>query len=174
MSIQPGFPSFRERTKRCGRGAASVEAVVVLPVLIILFASVLYVRTQVLGRQAAESQARACAWAYSMNNCTSVPVGCNARLVSAGASLGGQVESALSEAGAGIAAPIVSAVLRPFLELAFGQALDAKTDVAFERPALYGGGTRSVHGGYHLACNVGPKTLTDVAKDAWNALCATF
>ena len=162
------------RFQRTERGAASVEAVVVLPVLIILFVSVFYVAGQVLGQQAAERQARACAWAYSMNNCTSVPAGCDATLVSAAAPLTKGLEDALSKAGAGIAAPVVSSVLRPFLDLAFGQALDAKTEVIYERPALYGGGTQSTHGGYHLACNLQPETLVDVAKDAWNALCSKF
>lgn len=164
----------RRRSQRAERGVASVEAVVVLPVLIILFVSVFYVGGQVLGQQAAESQARACAWAYSMNNCTSIPAGCDATLASAGAPLGDALENALSKAGAGIAAPVVSSVLRPFLDLAFGQALDAKTEVSYERPVLYGGGTQSAHGGYHLACNLAPETLTDVAKDAWNALASKF
>lgn len=63
------------------RGAASVEAVVVLPVFLILFISLFYVRDQVLARQATQEQARTCAWLYSANNCefdaNSMPAYCD-------------------------------------------------------------------------------------------------
>ncbi len=166
------------RAARDSRGTASVEAVVVLPVLIILFVSVFYVRNQVFARQAAESKARACAWAFSMNNCDDhkIPVGCEGLVgvVSAAGPLNDQVEKALSKATGGIAGSIVTNVLEPVLGAAFGQALDANTKFSYERPALYGGGTQSAHGGYHLACNLAPETLSQVAMDAWHALTSKF
>jgi hypothetical protein len=172
------LPKTWKRAKGAARGAAMVEAVVVLPVLIILFVSVFYVRNQVLARQAAESKARMCAWAFSMSNCDMdrVPAGCEGfvGVVSAGGPLGDRVNGELSNATYGIAGPIVEVVLKPVLVAAFGQALDAKTDVSYERPGLYGGGTQSAHGGYHLACNLTPETLPDVAMDAWHALSSKF
>jgi hypothetical protein len=153
-----------------------VEALVVLPVLIILFVSVFYVRNQVLARHAAESKARACAWAFSMNNCNAVPPGCDelVRVVRAGGPLGKKVGDALDDATGGFAGPIVTKVLKPVLDAAFGKALDANTQFSYERPVLYGGGTQSAHGGYYLACNLAPETLMDVAKDAWDALRSKF
>jgi hypothetical protein len=58
---------YRSRIRR--RGAASAEAVVVLPIFIVLFISLFYVRDQVLAKQAAQERARTCAWLYSWNNC---------------------------------------------------------------------------------------------------------
>jgi len=164
----------RTRKTRLSRGAASVEAVIVLPVLIILFVSVFYVRNQVLARQAAERQARTCAWAYSMNNCSAVPPGCSAQIVSAAGPLGGKIEGKLSKASGGIAGPVVNDVLDPVLRAAFGKALDAKSQVPYERPAIYGGGTQTASGGYHLACNLTTETLEYVGKDAWDALKSNF
>src|ERR1700690_2403507 len=129
MTNRTHLPKAWKSATRAARGAAMVEAVVVLPVLIILFVSVFYVRNQVLARQAAESKARACAWAFSMNNCNAVPPGCDGlvRVVSAAGPLGKKVGDALNNATGGIAGPIVTNVLKPLLDAAFGQALDANT-----------------------------------------------
>lgn len=153
-----------------------VEAVVVLPVLIILFVSVFYVRSQVLARQTAESKARACAWAYSMNNCNAIPPGCEqlVRAVDAAGPLNDKIEEKLSNVSGGIAGPLVSSILRPMLDAALGRAVDANTEISYDRPALYGGGTQSAHGGYRLACNLTPETLEQVGMDAWNALSSKF
>jgi len=168
------FPRAQFRAAGAARGAAMVEAVVVLPVLIILFVSVFYVRNQVLASQAAASEARTCAWAYSMNNCSTVPPGCDAQIVGAARSIDARVEEDLSKARSGVAGPVVDRVLKPVLDAAFGQALDANSYITYNRPSLYGGGTRDARGSYHLACNLAPQTLTDVAKDAWNALSSKF
>ena len=61
-------------------------------------------------------------------------------------------------------------VLNPVLKAVFGQALDATTETSFARPALYGGGTATAHGTYHLACNLKQETLGDVASDVWNSI----
>jgi hypothetical protein len=74
----------------------------------------------------------------------------------------------------GIVGPIVSKVLSPALDAAFGRALDANTQQSYERPPLYGGGTQSASGSYHLACNLTRETPLDVVKDAWNALTSLF
>jgi len=163
------------RTSLGARGAASVEAVVILPVLIILFVSVTYIRNQVLAQQAADNKARSCAWAYSANNCEAVPAGCEelVKPVTAGTGVASKVSDALSSSAGWIGPvikPVIEAVLDPVLENVFGRALEANTVVAFERPGLFGGGTQSARGKYRLACNIKPETAPEVAKDAWNAL----
>jgi hypothetical protein len=161
----------RPRRYSC-RGAASVEAVVVLPVFVIIFVSVFYIRGQVLSRQAAESKARTCAWAYSVKNCNEIPPGCESvlQVVSGAGQVDDKIEEKLAKAKAGIVAPVIAKILEPALKAAFGRALDARTQQFYERPALYGGGTATSSGSYHLACNLTPETPLDVAKDAWNAL----
>lgn len=62
------------------RGATMVEAVVVLPFFIMLFVSSLFVTRRYLAVQAAQSQARSCAWQYSASSCINIPPGCAAKL----------------------------------------------------------------------------------------------
>ena len=88
--------------------------------------------------------------------------------------LNDKIEEKLSKVSGGIAGSLVSSILRPMLDAAFGKAVEANTQISYDRPALYGGGTQSAHGGYRLACNLTPETLEQVGMDAWNALSSKF
>jgi hypothetical protein len=153
------------------RGAASAEAVVVLPIFIVLFISLFYVRDEVLAKQAAQESARTCAWLYAWNNCEfdadTMPAECKDTGTEAaiGADAAKEVTSAL--AGDGFFTDIVSAIIDPALKDAFGRAIDFKISRNIERPILYGGKTQTFIGDYHLACNLPPTTAETVAKDAW-------
>lgn len=156
---------------RC-RGAASAEAVVVLPIFIVLFISLFYVRDQVLAKQAAQERARSCAWLYSWNNCefdaSSMPAEC--RDVVASTPVGADAAKAVSEklTGDGFFANVVSKMVDPALKAAFGSAIDVNVSRGVTQPLLYGGHAQSTSGNYHLACNLKPTTPLDVAKDAWH------
>ena len=50
-----------------------VEAVVALPFMVLVFASVMYVQRASLARQSADAAARTCAWLYSVNGCSQMP-----------------------------------------------------------------------------------------------------
>jgi hypothetical protein len=165
------------------RGAAMVEAVIALPVLIVIFVSVLYVRDLVLARQQAATQARSCAWLYSARNCGGeIPAGCEGvlgELTFNGSknpaleeALRGGVEGALREAGVdnGLVADVLTEVLKPAIDRALGSSVPATAERELTRPGLYGGGTKVVQGKYELACNLAPTTPAEVAKDAWNVL----
>lgn len=153
------------------RGAASVEAVVILPVLVILLASIYYVRNQSVAKMAAETKARACSWDFSKNNCNSVPAGCEGFVKEArgGGAVTKSVDNALT-GDFGIVGKVLSNVLNPVLKKVYGRSLEANTQVSFGRPAIYGGGTSTVQGTYHLACNLENETLEDLAKDAWHEI----
>lgn len=173
--IQP--PACPRRSR--ARGAASVEALVALPVLILIFISLMYVRDLVVQKQAAEMQARSCAWQYAMGNCQQVPAGCAGVLSSPKTEDGhaspelydalkeGKDDALRGDDGTGIVEHIVGSLLGPALESAFGRSVNASTSRAVDRPALYGPGTTTVSGKTHLACNLMPETPEDVAKDAW-------
>jgi hypothetical protein len=166
------FDSSRPtRTSRYCRGTASVEAAIVLPFFVILFVSVYYVRNELLARQTAEIHARRCAWAYSANNCELVPAGCenDLREVWEGEALSKEIGEKLN-VGDGLIKTAVMFVLDPVLEAVFGHALNATTETTFERPNLYGGGTATANGTYHLACNLQHKDIGDVASDVWNSI----
>jgi hypothetical protein len=160
--------SFHSRSR--ARGAASVEAVVVLPFFVLLFISLFYVRDQVLTRQAAQERARTCAWLYSNNSCDKgqLPPECQdvVKDVPLAADAAKTVTDKLT--GDGFFQDVVSGLIDSALETAFGSAFDVKVEREVARPAIYGGKTQAIVGEYHLACNLKPKTKIDVAKDAWS------
>lgn len=164
------LPSYSH--SRCrARGAASVEAVVVLPIFLVLFISVFYVRDQVLGRQAAQERARTCAWLYSANNCEfdahSMPADCEG--VTTEAPFGSEAVKTVTDklTGSGKVHDVINAMLDKAIETVFGNAIDTKVQHEVARPALYGGDTQVMVGEYHLACNLKKKEKLDIAMEAW-------
>lgn len=164
--------TYSKTNRRSGtRGAASVEAVIVLPIFVLLFISLFYVRDQVVARQAAQRQARTCAWLYSWNNCdkSALPPECHA-VVTDEAFFNDATAELSENLGGGIVGDALKGILDPVLEAAFGRALDAQVSKEVPRPAIYGGKTQGVTGNYHLACNLKSTTAPEVAKDAWSRI----
>jgi len=161
---------YRQRIRR--RGAASAEAVVVLPIFIVLFISLFYVRDQVLAKQAAQERTRTCAWLYSWNNCQFdaeiMPAECER--ASTEVPIGADAANAVTQklTGDGFFNDIVSGMLDQALKAALGRATDVKISHEVTMPTLYGGKTQALTGEYHIACNLKPTTAPQVAKDAWS------
>lgn len=163
------------RHQRVRRGAASVEAVVSLPILVLLLVSAIHLRELMVGKQAAEMRARSCAWLYSADSCRHIPPGCEG-VLAAGRQASGtpSVSAALAEGRRRVErkqkGEIVSSMLASLvggvLE-GFGRSLDAHVTHDVARPPLLGGDTAVVAGRYHLPCNLSPTTLVDTAKQAW-------
>lgn len=169
--------AFKNR-RRQQRGAAMVEATIVVPVFILLLVSVLYVRDQALTQQDAEMKARSCAWQFSAANCDAVPPGCEGivqqttRANPAGQEIGDALQGGHDEAvkqadKTGVVSKIIDSLIGPALQAAFGRSLDATVEREVERPTAFGGKTKTMTGRYHLACNLTPEDPTDVAKEAW-------
>ena len=175
----PGGVRLR-RARRRSRGAASFEALVALPFLILIFAGVTLVRDRQLAIQAAENQARSCAWLYSASDCTSIPRGCEGVLTPGTAPRPAtQVDDALNDAKSqvlaggdakGVIEKVAMELLGPAIDALFGQYLAACTHRNVTRPGLFGGGQAVVEGRYHLACNLHPTTPEKVMDDAWSKL----
>lgn len=162
----PGKPRSLGRTRE--RGTASVEAVVALPVLILLFISVFYVRDNSLALQSAANQARTCAWLHSAANCpedpSEIPAACR------GAVLEVDPDNVDSPELPDVVDPLgeaIDLVLEGVRQAAFGKATTVKAERSFDPPKIYGGGTKVVHRNYHLACNIQKKELGDVITEAW-------
>ena len=153
------------------RGTASVEAVVALPVLVLLFISVFYVRDNALALQGAANQARTCAWLYSAANCpddpSAIPAACEGSrpAVDPDNVESPELPNVIDPLGAAI-----ERVLNVALEAAFGRATTVDAQRSFNPPKIYGGGTKVVHRNYHLACNIQKKELGDVISEAWTNL----
>lgn len=162
---------FKGLSRARARGAASVEAVIVVPIFILLFISLFYVRDQVIARQAAQRQARTCAWLYSWNNCdkSALPPECQ-QVVTDEATFNDASTGLSEKLGGGVVGDALKAILDPVLEAAFGRSLDAQVSKEIVRPAIYGGKVQSVTGRYHLACNLKSTTAPEVAKDAWSRI----
>jgi hypothetical protein len=153
-----------------------VEAVIALPVFVILFVAAIYVRDLMGTRHEVGTQARTCAWLYSANNCTSVPPGCS-EFIHDGAAHGreideivGGVADELDVLGSGMVRTTVELVVNDVLEAAFGKLVDSQSTRAVRRPPLFGGSEVTVPGRYRLACNVQPQTLGQILEDAWGSI----
>ena len=85
---------------RRARGAATVEAVIALPVLVLVLLGVHLVERRALVRHATLADARACAWAHAASGCRAWPTGCAGERRGASRSPGAgpppEVERALS------------------------------------------------------------------------------
>jgi hypothetical protein len=161
----------------CERGAASVEGVIVLPVFVILFVGLFFVRALTQSRLDADREARRCAWEYSANSCEAIPAGCDDVLK--GVQRGNldkglndtlpQIENSL-KSGSG-AAQAVKDVVTHMVTGAIAQmltrSLDSKKTRELERPGLFGGGKSVVVGKYRLACNIPAQGSKDIATAAW-------
>jgi hypothetical protein len=158
-----------------------VEAVIVIPVLLLLWVSLYYLADQFASRHSASMTARSCAWLYSANNCEEVPAGCGDFLTPSrnSAEVSPKVSNALQEGadaalhGAdteGFVAAVVSNLVAGPLLAAFTRSVDATVTHDVQQPAAYGGGVKQVTGRYHLACNLEPTTPQEMAQDAWDSL----
>lgn len=158
-----------------------VEAVIVIPVLLLLWVSLYYLADQFASQQSAAMTARSCAWLYSANNCEAVPPGCGDFLKESrgSAEVSPDVNDALQEGadaalrGAdaqGFVAAVVSNLVAGPLLAAFTSSIDATVTKNVKQPTAYGGGLKQVTGRYHLACNLEPTTPKEMAQDAWDSL----
>lgn len=173
-----------KNSRRGQRGAAAVEAVIVLPVFVIVFLGLFYVRDQAIATQQAEQQARSCAWLWAAQDCEgTIPAGCDDVLSAANApdmappDLKGKLDEQLARVkqgqnvnGGDVVMGIIGPTIGNALEAAFGNATEAKTSRQVSHSPLSGPGQKTVNGQYRMACNLHPTTLEEVAKDAWEKL----
>lgn len=171
------------------RAAASVEAVVALPVLILLLFGVMYVASSATARHDAEGLARTCAWKYAQS-------GCHVRDVIREFP---QCESvALASVGAKYAPVFTDDMLKKGLREGFSSGLDgvyrellseflmralkdlalkamsregvAKRTFQVKREGLSGAAFESLQARYQLPCNVASSSPTTLVTDFFKAL----
>lgn len=158
-----------------------VEAVVVIPVLALLWFSLYYLGDLFASRQAAQSEARSCAWLYSANNCQQVPPGCEGVLKDAtgSASVSPDVDNALRDGAdralsggdaKGIVGTIVGELVAGPLLAAFTKSTEATTTRSVKQPVVYGDEQTRVVGRYRLACNLAPTSPEEMAAKAWSSI----
>jgi hypothetical protein len=160
------------RSPRAKRGVATVEAVVALPVLVLLFVAVFFFRDRAGAQHETATRARSCAWLYSANDCRGIPAGCEGVLTDTSAvgdaseipmpAIAGDSEENRKVNG------IVSGLLDKALLTLFGSGVKAHATKGVRRPSVLGEGTLELSSDYHLACNLAPTTADRVVRDAWD------
>jgi len=181
-----------ERKRRHSSGAASVEAVVALPVFVVLFVGIFFLRDVTGARLLADQEVRRCSWQYSLqNNCSSAPRGCE-NVVGTGHfgdlmpkmeglmndlkdTMGAVGVSCSATGGCSIGGKAFKKVKRvlmnfvlDYLSQAVSKRFDANKAIEIERPGVFGGGTSVVRGKYGMACNIQVQTEDNVADLLWD------
>jgi hypothetical protein len=170
-----------KRSNYRSRGTATVEAVVVLPVFVILFVGMFFVRDMTGARLAADQEVRRCSWEYALNNnCGHKPAGCDHVVGDGhyGSLLPDNLDDTLNDLGNASKSKntegfkSVQRILEQFVTTYLAQAItkrfEAKKSVERERPGLFGGGKSVVAGKYSLACNVPAQEQKTVVEAVWN------
>lgn len=159
-----------------------VEAVAMLPVFIILFVGLFFVRDSLVETQRLDTLARSCAWRYSKSACTSIPPECIDLVHPGSADLKDssrmqEMHNALKDAqnaatsggsGQNLIYGMLGDRIGGWVTDLFSRAAIADPAGEIERPPLFGGGTVQVKGHYKLACDLQEVTPGEIALEAWN------
>lgn len=171
--------------RSCTRGAASVEAVIVLPLFVILFVGIFWIRDRQEAMLIADQEARRCAWTYSALGCDDrhIPDGCAVRdadlqlkgdLSIPYESVSTSVRSMATNQGDLGLGNFVKNLILDNVVARLGQVLthntEATKNLERERPELFGGGQSIVSGKYRLACNLKGHTPEALLDEAWDKL----
>ena len=183
-----------ESPRSRARGAAYVEAILLIFFMIIIFGGVIYLGNYFEGRQRAQGIARRCAWLYSWNACDET-----VRLPTVCDGVFGKTETEVNdELRSGIAGAQQSAEaadgnmakskgpddakrrqdlhnglendMGPLYEMLFGEAITAVATSKVERPNSLPNAESSISASYYLPCNLKHKDPLDTAKDLFSAL----
>ena len=169
MRFAASFPrSERALTRRRRRGAALLEAVIVVPVLGMLLVAVPVVFERYARTQQASLEARRCAWGYARSGCTQVPEGCGLPATAEAPPAEGDRDVVARARGVqGRGAAVFDDV--PELERALAAILGetAQAGVALELRARGGVAQLPVHGHFAVACNERPREVLELAQQVF-------
>lgn len=186
--------SSRAHARSRVRGAAYVEAILLIFFMIIIFGGVIYLGNYFEGQQRAQAIARRCAWVFSWNACDkTIPL----PDVCAGV-VGDTVNEPNDELRSGIATAQANAEdanggmgnakndddatrrqnlrtgvqneMSPFYEMLFGQAFTAVGRSKIVRPATLPNAEDSIAVSYYLPCNLNHQDPLETAKNLFTSL----
>ncbi len=145
------------------RGAVMVEGVIVLPVFIIILAAVLHFHSAFSAKLDASTQARSCAWAYSLAGCgdADIPAGCNVSNL-------GDPQNDINSEGLRAGLEVINKVGVTLLGLEAG--ITSRPGREVEVSSVLGGGTRKLSGDYSVMCNETKMGFRGLAKKAYCSL----
>lgn len=143
------------------RGTASVEAIMMLPFFIVVYAGIYYMHGLYAGYQLALGQARTCAWDYAKRGCEGdPPPGCEAAVgheaMAQNEEDNFRVQDILGQLSS---LPLIGDVV----EGIFGRPLQTSTRHEIWAPRTFAPRRRSVASHYFTLCNTVPQSWGDVA-----------
>lgn len=165
------------------RGAAYTEAVIVIPVFILLWAAVIHVGGSFQAKSVASQTARRCAWAYANGGCDDVPEGCEGVVGGADRQFDdGDIDDVAGDDGQKIrdgvqqiSDPIDDSigeipVAGDIIHAIVGTATTATAGVPVKRPKVLGGQRQRLTTSYTVMCNEREKTLGSIVTGAFCSL----
>ncbi len=173
----------RWRRARRRRGAALVEAAILLPFLTIVFAGAVYIGRRELGKQDALLTARSCAWRYAHAACTALPPGCPEALFQRNASAEPEpliveqvmeARAATGSAGQGAFAAAVRDKVDRILFFVLSDTVTTRAVRTLAVPAPLRDAPGEVRASYYLPCNLAPTSPGRMTRELWDALLGAF
>lgn len=144
-------------------GAATTEAVIMLPFFILVWGSLLWIVQSYNARIRANILARDCGWSYAQSGCDEVPAQCSEAPTDIGAADGGDsstrgtLTSSIDSTGIPILSGLISGI--------FGNLQLARHYTNVNRPEVVGGGSYRATGQFAILCNERPRAIGEVAQD---------
>lgn len=145
--------------KRAARGVATVEAVVMLPLFVVLLLGTRWVVHRHTEELVTTARARECAWRTAMNGCDEIPTECRGLVDvatpvdAAGELLSGRVRRQLSEgnplAGLLLGVPVLGEGIRALLP----REASAVVRMEVKKPELFGKGAVELAAKLSVSCN---------------------
>lgn len=149
------------------RGAATLEAIMVMTLMILLWAGISHLGSVYTLSISAKSQARGCAWRVSASSCEKIPDECEVTLGRGKPHEGedklkDQADEATDE---GIVAKICRVALLDQITSLFSKRARASAGTDIKEPPLLGGKDVRVAGHYSLPCNSRGGSAKDQESD---------
>jgi len=149
-----------------------VEFVVLLPLLLVILASIYFVFNRYDAKQTAMLRARSCGWRFAIDGCADGPPdGCStgASGEDAGGLDGASAQLAPSE-GSWLDAAARLPIIGPAFEELFGTGIVGSAEASAIRPQLLGGGEVTYQGSFYVLCNTRHRTLAEYATETFCSL----
>lgn len=156
-------PTKRHHPPR--RGIATIEAILILAVLAILWGGVRYVTALGLEHLRAEEHARSCAWRIASTGCQEIPDDCQAKEEAETPSPKmGQLPNHDGAAQQHSANQEVQSATDAAISGLFFKRTETSSGGEVSRPAILGGESVEVAGSHTLPCNQPPAPTENLAR----------
>lgn len=154
------------------RGAAYAEAVIMLPVYILVFALFYMVHDAAIAKTVSMSEARQAGWTAAFDDCgegdSSDGACTSCSDVTDDGTIFGELTGELS-GGEGLGGALLGAI-EPLITGIFGGQVTRTGTADYTRPVYLGGATVTVSSNYTMVCNPERMTLASILSGVWDSI----